>query len=224
MSTPTLRRAVTTSHANEQVTNNAYTAIGHNLASGRTTRLDSFSQSFDDTFLREIQKDLIGSKRPPTQNTGRTIRAVQAEHERRQKNRQLNKLKNSEKKTKDDEIIVNANNVDKILTIHRGNSRDLIDCKNAQMCSLPSFHLKNFDQLFFIFTCHALQKMDLHDNSLIHLPPAKSWESLPNLRILYLHKNRINSFEAINNLVSYIHTILTTVGTIARISILHYIV
>ena len=214
MSTPTLRRAVTTSHANEQVTNSTYTAIGHNLASGRTTRLDSFSQSFDDNYLREIQKDLIG-KRLPTQNTGRTIRAVQAEHERRQKNRQTNKLKSTEKKSKeDDEIIVNANNVDKILTIHRGNSRDLIDCKNAQMCSLPSFHLKNFDQLFFIFTCHALQKMDLHDNSLIHLPPAKSWEYLPNLRILYLHKNRISSFDAINNLVSSL-TVLTAIGTIA---------
>lgn len=46
----------------------------------------------------------------------------------------------------------------------------------------------------------ALQKLDLSDNNITHLPPKEAFEQCINLQILFLHMNKISNWDDLESL------------------------
>jgi hypothetical protein len=90
-----------------------------------------------------------------------------------------------------------------VMVIHTGNYHDFYEYYgNVRYIYLPGQQIRSIESIQFLFLAPKLRKLDLSSNNIIYLPKPEIWESLPNLQILYLHKNKITNFTTIERFVT----------------------
>lgn len=79
--------------------------------------------------------------------------------------------------------------------------KTLSKCENLTIAYLQGNFLQEKD-LMFLQSFGNLKKIDLSDNSITSLPPAKVFAGLTQLKFLYLHNNNISNWSDIQSLTS----------------------
>lgn len=79
--------------------------------------------------------------------------------------------------------------------------KTLSRCENLTIAYLQGNFLQEKD-LMYLQGLTSLKKIDLSDNSITNLPPAKVFAGLSQLKFLYLHNNNISNWSDIQSLVA----------------------
>jgi Leucine-rich repeat (LRR) protein len=79
--------------------------------------------------------------------------------------------------------------------------KTLAKCENLTVAYLQGNFLQERD-LMHLSSFPNLKKIDLSDNSMTSLPPAKTFAELTSLKFLYLHNNNISNWNDLQSLVA----------------------